>query len=178
MTQNWNIFFLVHFLLFRTFSALFLMLCTIWYHLYNLKNVKYNFTKSNTPPLAFFTFWYQIAQSISSPLDLQHVWRPKRNDTLCAIWYQSVKNANWGVLLLVKLYSCIYLVAVHDLILTFFILFGCSNFCSTSSYVPFLPVQHQVGLGVVGGFHSPVAALFSHFYCWLRRKWLEIKTLK
>ena len=59
------------------------MRCAIWYHLYNLKYVKNthggvlllvklqalacNFTKSNTPPLVFFTFfklygWYQIAQ--------------------------------------------------------------------------------------------------------------------
>ena len=58
------------------------MFCAIWYHLYNLKNVKNtnegvllfvklqveacNFTKSNTPPRVFFTFfklykWYQIA---------------------------------------------------------------------------------------------------------------------
>ena len=58
-------------------------LCAIWYHLYNLINVKNtnggvlllvklqvsscNFTKSNTLPLMFFTFfklqkWYQIAQ--------------------------------------------------------------------------------------------------------------------
>ena len=57
--------------------------CSIWYHLYNLKNVKNihggvlllvklqasacNFTKSNTPLWVFFTFfklyeWYQIAQ--------------------------------------------------------------------------------------------------------------------
>ena len=61
------------------------MFCAIWYHLYNLKNVKNthrgvlllikmqassNFTKSNTPPRMFFTFfklykWYQIAQNIS-----------------------------------------------------------------------------------------------------------------
>ena len=48
------------------------MLCAIWYHLYNLKNVKnthggvllleklqaeaYNFTKSDFPPWLFFTF--------------------------------------------------------------------------------------------------------------------------
>ena len=59
------------------------MLCTIWYHFYNLKNVKNtnrgvlllvklqveasNFTKSGTPPWMCFTFfklckWYQIAQ--------------------------------------------------------------------------------------------------------------------
>ena len=60
------------------------MRCTIWYHLYNLENVKNthggvlilvklnveacNFTKINTPPWVFFTFlklheWYQIAQN-------------------------------------------------------------------------------------------------------------------
>ena len=62
------------------------MRCTIWYHLYNLKNVKNshggmlilvmlqasacNFTKTNTPPWMFFTFLklrkcYQIAQRIA-----------------------------------------------------------------------------------------------------------------
>ena len=59
-------------------------LCAIWYHLYNLRNVKntyervlllvklqatlrkaWNFTKSNTAPWIYFTFfklykWYQI----------------------------------------------------------------------------------------------------------------------
>ena len=58
------------------------MLCAIWYHLYNLKNVKNThggmsvliklqvyFTKSNSPLWVFFTFlklykWYQIAQRI------------------------------------------------------------------------------------------------------------------
>ena len=60
--------------------------CAIWYHLYNLKNVKNTFglllilvklqasacniTKINTPPWMFFTFfklykWYQIAQHIT-----------------------------------------------------------------------------------------------------------------
>ena len=60
--------------------------CAIWYHLYSLKNVKNthggmlilvtlqakasNFTKINTPPWVFFTFfklykWYQIAQRIT-----------------------------------------------------------------------------------------------------------------
>ena len=64
----------------------YVMRCTIWYHLYNLKNMKItyggvllsvklqasacNFTKSNTPPWVFFTFsklckWYEIAQSIT-----------------------------------------------------------------------------------------------------------------
>ena len=59
------------------------MCCAVWYHLYNFKKVKnthggvllfvklkVNFTKSNTPPWVFFTFfklynWCQIAQSIS-----------------------------------------------------------------------------------------------------------------
>ena len=61
-------------------------LCAVWYHLYNLKNVRNThggvlllvkfqaedciFTKSNTHPRVFFTFfklckWYKIAQSIT-----------------------------------------------------------------------------------------------------------------
>ena len=64
----------------------YVMRCTIWYHLHVLKKVKNthgrvlllvklktkacNFTKSNTPPWMFFTFfrlhkWYQIVPSIS-----------------------------------------------------------------------------------------------------------------
>ena len=60
-----------------------IMLCVVWYHLHNLKNMKNshggvlllvqlqasvsNFTKSNTPPWLFFTFFklyksYQLAQ--------------------------------------------------------------------------------------------------------------------
>ena len=62
------------------------MRCAIWYHLYNLKNVKNNnegvlilvklqvevcnFTKINTPPWVYYTFfklykWNQIAQRIT-----------------------------------------------------------------------------------------------------------------
>ena len=59
------------------------MLCAIWYHFYNLKNVKNTFegmsllvklqayfTKSNTLLWLFFTFlnlhkWYQIVQHIT-----------------------------------------------------------------------------------------------------------------
>ena len=62
------------------------MLCAIWYHLYNFKNVKSthggvlllvklqasacNYTKSNTPLWVFFTFlklykWYQIVQRVT-----------------------------------------------------------------------------------------------------------------
>ena len=62
------------------------MRCAIWYHLYNLKNIKNthggalilvklqaktcNFNKINSAPWVFFTFfklykWYQIAQRIT-----------------------------------------------------------------------------------------------------------------
>ena len=65
------------------------MPCAICYHLNNLKNMKNihggelllvklqvlacNFTKSNTPPYVFFTFfklykWYQITQRITNEL--------------------------------------------------------------------------------------------------------------
>ena len=43
------------------------MRCTIWYHLYNFKNVKAcNFTKSNTPPWVFFMFLklYRLYQMV------------------------------------------------------------------------------------------------------------------
>ena len=74
-------------------EAIWDMRCAIWYHLYNLKNMKnihrgvlilvklqaeaYNFAKINTSPWVFFTFfklhkWYQIAQrttfGISTPI--------------------------------------------------------------------------------------------------------------
>ena len=63
-------------------TSTYVVICAIWYHLFNLKNVKNthggmlllvklqaeacNYTKSNTPPWKFFTFfklyeWYQIA---------------------------------------------------------------------------------------------------------------------
>ena len=53
---------------FRIFNMLYEMLCAVWYHLYNLKNVKnadggvlllvkLQVTKSNTPPWAFLTFF-------------------------------------------------------------------------------------------------------------------------
>ena len=67
-------------------QSIFVVRCAIWYHFYNLKNVKNthggvlilvklqasacNFTKINTPPWVFFTFLklykrYQIAQRIT-----------------------------------------------------------------------------------------------------------------
>ena len=54
-----------YFLCMLNHSQLFVMRCAIWYHLYNIKNLKNthggvlllgNFTKSNTPPWVFFTF--------------------------------------------------------------------------------------------------------------------------
>ena len=69
------------------------MLCLIWHHMYNLKDVKNthgrvfslvklkasacNFTKSNTPPWVFFTIfklykWYQIVPSVSLNLKTEH----------------------------------------------------------------------------------------------------------
>ena len=59
--------------------------CAIWYHLHNFKNVKnthervllsLQFTKSNTPPWVFFTFfklykWYQIMQHINFIIPFQ-----------------------------------------------------------------------------------------------------------
>ena len=68
-----------------TFKFIYVMLCAIWYHLHNLKNVKNthagvlllvklqasacSFTKSNTPLWVFFTFLklsksYEIAQTV------------------------------------------------------------------------------------------------------------------
>ena len=60
------------------------MLCTIWYHLYNLENVEnthggvsLSVPKSDTPPWVFFTFFklykcYQIAQRITIIPDVFH----------------------------------------------------------------------------------------------------------
>ena len=68
----------------KSIQYLFVIRCAIWYQLYSLKHVKnthggalllvklqaWNFTKSNTPPWAFSTFFklyelYQIKQRIS-----------------------------------------------------------------------------------------------------------------
>ena len=63
------------FWIYSIISQLYVVLCTIQYHVYNLKNVKnthggvlLSVKFSNTPPWVFFTFfklyqWYQIAQS-------------------------------------------------------------------------------------------------------------------
>ena len=73
--------------IYQTPFSIYEMLCAIWYHLYNLKNVKTtnggvlllvklqalaacNLNKRNTSPWMFFTFfklykWYQIAKRIT-----------------------------------------------------------------------------------------------------------------
>ena len=68
--------------LFHNEEPIYVLLCTIWYHLHNLKNVKKTHggvlllvTKSNTPPWVFFTFFklykcYQIAQHITYMIKL------------------------------------------------------------------------------------------------------------
>ena len=75
--------------IYETFTHV--MLCAIWYHLYNFKNAKNiqggvlllvklhaegcNFIKSNIPPWMFFKFfkfykWHQIGQDVSYARDL------------------------------------------------------------------------------------------------------------
>ena len=87
------------------------MCCAIWYHMYNLKNVKNtqaeacNFTKINTPPWVFFTFfklykWYQIVQRITfyKTSKVQYSFMPLcKNPIKC---YEDLYN---GVLFAVKL---------------------------------------------------------------------------
>ena len=81
-----QVFWWVFFKILSFLRNIYMMLCAIWYHLYNLKNLKNthggvllllklqtkacNLTKSNKPPWVFFTFfklkkWYQIAQNIT-----------------------------------------------------------------------------------------------------------------
>ena len=88
----------------KEYANLNVMLCTIWWHFYNFKNVKNtlggllllvklqseacNFTKDNTDPWVFFTFfklykWYQIAQSITNvPKFLSMKWAHLEFDVL------------------------------------------------------------------------------------------------
>ena len=84
--------------------------CAIWYHLYNLKNVKNthggililvklhgeacNFDKINTPPWVLFTFfklykWYQIAQRTTYML----------NDCLYILYVKSSNSNNIKMIL-------------------------------------------------------------------------------
>ena len=108
--------------------------CAIWYHLYNLKNVKNthggvlilvklqavacNFTKINTPPWVFFTFlklykWCQIAQRTTYV-------------------YQVTPSLTWmGIFFLFQ--NCFY---IKLLMIIFIRMFGiqywkCNNICST-----------------------------------------------
>ena len=78
---------------------LYVVLCAIWYHLYDLKNMKNipggvllliklqasGFTKSSIPPWVIFTFfklckWYQIAQSITYKYTWHIYWVIKFNN--------------------------------------------------------------------------------------------------
>ena len=68
-------------------QAVYVVCCAIWYHLYNLKNVKnthggvlllVKLQKSNTPPWVFLTFfklckWHQIAQSVTYSIAFIHL---------------------------------------------------------------------------------------------------------
>ena len=86
----------------KNMRSLYAVRCTIWYHLYNLKNVKNihggvlilvtfqgsacNITKINTPPWMFFRFlklckWYQIAHRTTyfKQTDAWWIWRKEEN---------------------------------------------------------------------------------------------------
>ena len=64
------------------------MRCPIWYYLYNSKNVTEacNFTKSNTPPWAFFTFFINGTKSRKASHYKHHRSMKK--------W---VKRENWNI---------------------------------------------------------------------------------
>ena len=87
--------------------TIYMMLCAIWYHSYNLKNVKNthgrvlllvklqaeacNLSKSNTPPWVNFTFfklykWYQIAERITY-LDVDTKREMLKNHPPFCKWY-------------------------------------------------------------------------------------------
>ena len=100
------------------------MLCAIWYHLCNLKTVKNthggmlilvklqaeacNFTKINTPPWVFFTFfnlfkWYQIAQRTTY---MFIKWRYfKSSAVVCWLW---IKNINKHDSIIAHIMQCLY----------------------------------------------------------------------
>ena len=107
------------------------MPCAIWYHFYNLKNAKNtykgtcNFTKNNTPPWVFFTFfklykWYQIAQSItysSLIAQLLNCFWQEIEQSLLAYWYNLIctffrcdSSPQWTVVLILKWVSVCILV--------------------------------------------------------------------
>ena len=88
-------------------------LCTIWYHLHNLKNVKNthrrvlllvkllaetcNFTKSNTPPLVFLTVfkkrkWHQIVAHLFEILRVELKFR--YISTLPGKSYENIYHSN------------------------------------------------------------------------------------
>ena len=63
----------------------------IWYHLYNLKNVKTPmeecyFYKSNTPPWVFFTFFWILQMVPKSTM--HHIW----NNCKLTKWFRNSRN--------------------------------------------------------------------------------------
>ena len=98
-------------------TSLFVVPCAIWYHVDNLKNVKNthggvlllvklqaeacNFTKSNTPPWVFFTFfklstWYQIAQRTKFLILVSFPqWNLHKQHTL----NQNIQRTKWFTIL-------------------------------------------------------------------------------
>ena len=101
----------------KEYANLNVMLCTIWWHFYNFKNVKNtlggllllvklqseacNFTKDNTDPWVFFTFfklykWYQIAQSITNvPKFLSMKWAHLEFDVLFLYFVRECSATNY-----------------------------------------------------------------------------------
>ena len=69
--------------LLKSKSNEYVMSCAIWYYLYN---IACKFTKSDTPPWLFFTFfklckWYQIMQSITYEI-CRELWHQKQWEKL------------------------------------------------------------------------------------------------
>ena len=106
----------LHCKLWSTF--IYVVLCAIQYHVHNLKNMKNtnggllllvklqanacNFTKSNTPPWVFFTFfklyeWYEIAQSTA--YDIKPYEKKGKWNKLCKFGYAQVPfQYRWNLL--------------------------------------------------------------------------------
>ena len=99
---------------FFTISIIYVVRWAIWYYLFNLKNVKnthggvlmlVKFTKINTPPWVFFTFfelykWYQIEQRTTYPCTFLHVLTILYFLTITIVYkFRLNLPAKWKVLL-------------------------------------------------------------------------------
>ena len=94
---------------FRIFNLLYEMLCAVWYHLYNLKNVKnahggvllllkLQVTKSNTPPWAFLTFFN--CTNGTKLRKASHISNQSINlESLMSWWVfpHKTNSAHWGI---------------------------------------------------------------------------------